>query len=72
MLDKENIRQWLIDRGFKGEGNPPDLSDEIRVSLSESYIQLYQKITGKGFKGEVADVTDRISKNLTNSGFDFS
>jgi len=72
MLDKENIRQWLIDRGFKGEGNPPDLSDEIRVSLSESYIQLYQKITGNDFKGEVADVTDRISRNLTNSGFDFS
>ena len=72
MLDKENIRQWLIDRGFKGEGSPPDLSDEIRVSLSESYIQLYQKITGNEFQGEVADVTDRISKNLTNSGFDFS
>ena len=72
MLDKENIRQWLIDRGFKGEGSPPDLSDEIRVSLSESYIQLYQKITGNEFQGEVAEVTDRISKNLTNSGFDFS
>ena len=71
MLDKENIRQWLIDRGFKGEGTPPMLSDEIRVSLSESYIKLYQKITGNDFKGEVADVTERISRNLVNSGFDF-
>jgi len=71
MLDKENIRQWLIDRGFKGEGTPPMLSDEIRVSLSESYIKLYQKITGNDFKGEVADVTERISCNLVNSGFDF-
>ena len=25
MLDKENIRQWLIDRGFSGDGNPPEL-----------------------------------------------
>ena len=71
MLDKENIRQWLIDRGFKGQGTPPKLSDEIRVSLSESYIKLYQKITGNDFKGEVADVTERISRNLVDSGFDF-
>ena len=25
MLDKENIRQWLIEHNFSGEGNPPDL-----------------------------------------------
>ena len=38
MLDKENIRQWLIEQGFSGEGTPPDLSDEIRISLSEHYM----------------------------------
>ena len=31
MLDKENIRQWLIDKNFSGEGTPPELSDEIRI-----------------------------------------
>ena len=72
MLDKENIRQWLIDRGFKGEGTPPDLSDDIRVSLSERYIELYQKITGNNFRGEISNVEDRISKNLADNGFNFS
>ena len=49
MLDKENIRQWLIDRGFSGEGTPPPLTDEIRVTLAERYIELYNKLTGKEF-----------------------
>ena len=31
MLDKENIRQWLIEKGFSGEGTPPELSEDIRI-----------------------------------------
>ena len=42
MLDKENIRQWLIDRGFSGEGTPPNLSDEIRLEIANSYMDLYE------------------------------
>ena len=49
MLDKENIRQWLIDQGFSGEGTPPELSDEIRVSLAEHYMELYSVLLGKKF-----------------------
>ena len=33
MLDKENIRQWLIDKDFSGEGTPPELTDEIRITV---------------------------------------
>src|SRR6266568_151617 len=34
MLDKENIRQWLIrEHGFSGQGKPPPLSDDVRVML---------------------------------------
>ena len=40
MLDKENIRQWLIEKGFSGEGTPPELSEDIRVLLSEKYMEL--------------------------------
>ncbi len=64
MLDKENIRQWLIDQGFKGEGTPPKLSDEIRILLSEKYIELYKKLTGEEFKPYVGDVNKRIIDNL--------
>ena len=27
MLDKENIREWLMNKGFKGEGVPTKLTD---------------------------------------------
>ena len=64
MLDKENIRQWLIEKGFSGEGTPPKLDDEIRTLLSEKYIELYNILTNQEFNPEVGDVSTRISKNL--------
>jgi len=64
MLDKENIRQWLISKGFSGEGTPPELDDEIRILLSEKYIELYKILTNKDFQPSVGDVSDRIAKNL--------
>ena len=65
MLDKENIRQWLIDKNFSGEGIPPQLSDEIRILLSEKYIELYQKLTGNKFNPSTGNVIDRINLNLS-------
>ena len=64
MLDKENIRQWLIERGFKGEGVPPKLSDDIRIYLSEKYIELYKRLTGKEFVPSTGDVKSRITNSL--------
>ena len=64
MLDKENIRQWLISKGFSGEGTPPELDDEIRILLSEKYIELYKILTNKEFEPSVGDVSVRIAKNL--------
>ena len=69
MLDKENIRKWLIDRGFSGEGTPPELSDEIRIYLAEQYISLYKKITGKDFEPSIGNVKERILKNLKIESF---
>tara|TARA_Y100001935_G_C17308102_1_gene513777 strand:+ start:148 stop:978 length:831 start_codon:yes stop_codon:yes gene_type:complete len=66
MLDKENIRHWLMERGFSGEGSPPPLSDDIRVSLANSYFDLYYKLTGKEFNPEVGDVLSRLKNNLSD------
>ena len=69
MLDKENIRQWLINEGFSGEGTPPKLSDEIRISLAEHYIELYRVLLGKEFTPEMGDVEKRVIQNLNNNGY---
>jgi len=68
MLDKENIRQWLIEKGFSGEGTPPKLTDDIRISLAEQYIELFHYLTGSSFEPIVGDVEARIHKNLEYAG----
>ena len=68
MLDKENIRQWLIKQGFSGEGTPPKLTDEIRILLSEKYMELYKVLTGDDFNPSLGDVNTRIINNLKEKG----
>ncbi len=65
MLDKENLRQWLIqERGFSGQGTPPPIPDEVRVMLADKYLSAFERITGQQFKLEVGDVRARLEKNL--------
>ena len=70
MLDKENIRQWLIkEHGFSGHGKPPPLSDDVRVMLAMKYLEVYERLTGARFESEVGSVEVRIRKNLAARGY---
>jgi phosphoribosylaminoimidazole-succinocarboxamide synthase len=70
MLDKENIRQWLIkEHGFSGHGKPPPLSDDVRVMLARKYIEVFERLTGETFASEVGSVEDRIQRNLKAKGY---
>ncbi|GAA3512582.1 phosphoribosylaminoimidazolesuccinocarboxamide synthase [Aquimarina addita] len=66
-LSKEFVRQWLISNGFQGkEGQQiPEMTDSYIISVSERYIELYEKITGEKFqKAEVSNVEERIKDNV--------
>ncbi len=64
-LDKEYVRKWLqSERGYRGEGAPPALTDEVRVEAARRYIQIFELITGRGFEPETSDPLPRIAKNL--------
>lgn len=66
-LSKEFVRQWLIEHGFQGlEGQTmPVMPDEFVETVTERYIELYEKITGKAFvKSDTSDITARIQKNV--------
>ncbi len=68
-LSKEFVRQWLIENGFQGlEGQKmPDMPDEFAHTITERYIELYERITGNAFvKSETADITARIHSNVEN------
>ncbi len=70
MLDKENIRQWLIkEHGFSGHGKPPPLTDEVRVMLARKYVEVYERLTGETFSSEVGSVAERIERNLRAKGY---
>jgi len=64
MLDKENLRQWLLERSFSGHGMPPAIPDEVRVQLAMTYIEAYERITGETPRLEVGNVEERIGKAL--------
>jgi phosphoribosylaminoimidazole-succinocarboxamide synthase len=68
MLDKENIRQWLLERGFSGEGRPPDLTEEVRVFLSRRYLQLQKRLTGTEPELPSGDPARRLVDNLKKAG----
>ena len=52
MLDKENIRQWLIAQGYQGEGEPPHIPDELRVDLAMVYADLHERLLGQPFAAD--------------------
>lgn len=65
MLDKENLRQWLIaEHGFSGHGTPPAIPDDVRVMLADKYLSAFERITGRTFPLEVGDVRARLERNL--------
>jgi phosphoribosylaminoimidazole-succinocarboxamide synthase len=66
-LSKEFVRQWLIENGFQGlEGQQmPIMPDEFVNTITERYIELYERITGKKFeKSDTTDIQSRIQKNV--------
>ncbi|MBR3914326.1 MAG: phosphoribosylaminoimidazolesuccinocarboxamide synthase [Bacteroidales bacterium] len=69
-LSKEFVREWLMANGFQGqEGQQvPEMTPDIVNSISERYIELYEKVTGKKFEkaDESDDILKRIEKNIAD------
>jgi phosphoribosylaminoimidazole-succinocarboxamide synthase len=66
-LSKEFVREWLIANGFQGkEGQKmPVMPDEFVQEITDRYIELFEKVTGKKFvKDESDDVVGRIEQNI--------
>ena len=66
-LSKEFVRQWLIQNGFQGlEGQVvPVMDDAYIASISDRYIELYEKITGEPFvRADISDIHERIKNNV--------
>ena len=65
-LSKEFVRQWLISEGFQGLSGQklPKMNDNLIMSISKRYIELYEKITGERF---IKAPNEYISKRIQNN-----
>ena len=69
MLDKEYVRQWLIkEKNYMGNGQAPEIDENVRINASKKYIEVYEILTGKKFEPEGGG-GERMKKNLINEGF---
>lgn len=67
-LSKEFVRQWLIENGFQGKPGQqiPEMTEAYCDSVSERYIELYERVVGKPFeKADLSNLAERIEKNIT-------
>ena len=63
-LDKEFVRLWLGEQGYKGEGEPPPIPVEVRCEAARRYIETFERVTGNPFEPDTEDPEPRIRRNL--------
>jgi phosphoribosylaminoimidazole-succinocarboxamide synthase len=68
-IDKEYVREWYAARGYRGEGTPPAMPDEVRLEAARRYIQAYEVITGREFQPAAEPASERLGKALRAKGY---
>ena len=62
--DKEFVRLWYAEQGYRGDGPPPALPVEVVVETARRYIALYAGLTGKTFEPAAYPAGPRIAQAL--------
>lgn len=63
-FDKEFLRLWYANKGYTGNGKPPEMTNELAVELSQRYIQTYEMLSEKTFESFSYPIKERIKQNL--------
>ncbi len=63
-LSKEFVREWLIENNFMGkEGQQvPEMTDEWVNTISQRYIELYEKVIGEKFIPQIVSDEEQFQK----------
>jgi phosphoribosylaminoimidazole-succinocarboxamide synthase len=67
-FDKEFVRLAYAEKGYRGDGAIPSVPQELWISASERYIQIYELLTGKTFVPGSYPVQERLLENLRQGG----
>jgi len=63
-IDKEYVRLWLGEQGYRGDGAPPALPDAVRCEAARRYIRAFETVSGLDFAANDEDPLPRIRRNL--------
>jgi len=63
-LDKDFVRRYYTALGYRGDGEPAPLPDDVRVGAAMRYIEAYERITGEAFVPDMSPPLPRIGKHL--------
>jgi phosphoribosylaminoimidazole-succinocarboxamide synthase len=63
-LDKEYVRRWLGEQGYRGEGAIPEIPLDVRCEAARRYIEAFEQIAGRDFEPDTRDPLPRIRRNL--------
>lgn len=63
-LSKEFVREWLIENGFMGKENQqvPVMTDDWIQTISNRYIELYEKVIGEKFVPQPVTDEEQFTK----------
>ena len=61
-IDKEYLRQWLMDQGYLGTGAPPQIPDAIRVETARRYVRAFETLTGVVFEPTNTSISEELER----------
>lgn len=67
-FDKEFLRRWYVEQGYRGQGAPPALPSELAERMSRLYIEIFERLTGTTFVPDDEPPGPRIERNLRAAG----
>ncbi len=68
-FDKEFIRIAYAEKHYRGDGEPPQMPDDLWVTAAERYIAIYEMLTGQPFVPGAYPVGPRLIENLRKANY---
>lgn len=66
--DKELLRLEYAKLGYRGDGEPPLMADDLWQRLSQRYVDVYERLTGEDFIPGEYPVPQRLLSNIRCEG----
>lgn len=63
-LDKELVRRWFAEAGYRGDGDAPALPADLVAELARRIVEVFERLTGTTFEPGAEPAVARVEANL--------